>query len=318
MEARLSDRLPEMKTLIPLFLLVTFFPCLCLGQNADPSDATPVNDTKAKIRTSMMADSPVTFPETGALPRKFVPDLQTTSKKLTEGYSFTSTPCRSNEQIDAIRKEMPAGSFDPVPTDWNALPRTRKILTEGGKLNLLAVGDSSINDIMRSGWVGKLAATYPKAEIEANVYVRGGGGCRHYKAENRVQDVIVPAMPDLVFIGGISQKGEIDSIREVIHQIRKDLPDSEILLGSGLFGGFDPRDEDLMAKAQHSGTGPYGAALAKLAEEENCAYLNMTTPWMQYIQSSGKHPHVFYRDRVHANEYGEQIAAMIMLSFFRE
>ena len=42
----------------------------------------------------------------------------------------------------------------------------------------------------------------------------------------------------------------------------------------------------------------------------------MTTPWAEYIRSSGLHPHRFYRDRVHANEYGEQILSKILMSFF--
>jgi hypothetical protein len=40
----------------------------------------------------------------------------------------------------------------------------------------------------------------------------------------------------------------------------------------------------------------------------------MTSPWAEYIRSSKKHPHLFYRDVVHANEYGEQILAKIMMA----
>jgi hypothetical protein len=42
----------------------------------------------------------------------------------------------------------------------------------------------------------------------------------------------------------------------------------------------------------------------------------MTTPWADYIRSSGLHPHRFYRDRVHANTYGEQILGKILMAFF--
>jgi lysophospholipase L1-like esterase len=57
--------------------------------------------------------------------------------------------------------------------------------------------------------------------------------------------------------------------------------------------------------------------LKQLATDEKCAFLDMTTPWADYIRSSGRHPHVFYRDRVHANAEGEQILARILLQFFR-
>ena len=42
----------------------------------------------------------------------------------------------------------------------------------------------------------------------------------------------------------------------------------------------------------------------------------MTTPWAEYIRSAKVHPHLFYRDVVHANEFGEQILGKILLAFF--
>ena len=43
----------------------------------------------------------------------------------------------------------------------------------------------------------------------------------------------------------------------------------------------------------------------------------MTTPWSDYILSSGLHPHLFYRDPwAHANEFGEQILSKIIMAFW--
>ena len=182
-------------------------------------------------------------------------------------------------------------------------------------MRLLALGDSIVNDTMRSGCVAKLAEAYPQARIQATVYVRGGGGCQHYKESSRIATNVIPRQPNLVFIGGISQK-DTESIREVIHQLRAGLPEVEVLLASGVFGTVDPRDLEALAKAPHSGTGAYGRALKKLAVEENCAYLDMTTPWAEYIRSAHVHPHLFYRDVVHANEYGEQILSQILMAFW--
>jgi lysophospholipase L1-like esterase len=265
----------------------------------------------------MMADSPVTFPEKGALPSKFPPDRHSKDRERPEeGYYIFGTPERSLEQIAKIRAAMPKGTFDPVPQDWTHLSRTRRILTEGGELHVLGLGDSIVNDIMRSAWLATLDEAYPKADVRGTVYVRGGGGCHHYKKEGRIAKHLVPRKPDLVFIGGISQK-DIASIREVIRQIRAALPKTEFLLATGVFGTADPRDPEALAKAKHSGTGEYGKELKELAAEQNCAYLDMTTPWAQYIRSSGVHPHRFYRDRVHANAMGEQILSKILMAFFR-
>ncbi len=267
--------------------------------------------------SDMMKDSPVTFPEKGALPSKYPPDRPSKDRSSPEkDYSMFGTPERSLEQIDKIQSEMTKGSFAPPPQDWGHLGRTKRILTDGGDLHMVAIGDSIINDTMRSGWLAKLAQAYPKAKIRGTVYVRGSGGCQHYKEEGRIAKHVVPLKPDLVFLGGISQS-DIESIREVITQLRTGLPHVEILLATGAFGSTDPRDAEAMAKARHSGTGEYGTALKALARGQGCAFLDMTTPWVEYIRSSGVHPHIFYRDRVHANVFGEQILSKILVEFFR-
>jgi lysophospholipase L1-like esterase len=176
------------------------------------------------------------------------------------------------------------------------------------------MGDSIVNDTMRSGWLAKLAEAYPKAKIRGTVYVRGGGNCQHYKEEGRIAKNVIPRKPDLVFIGGISQR-DIGAIRECIHQLRDGLPELEILLANGGFGSQDPRDPETLAKVKD----PVGftESLRKLAAEERCAFLDMRTPWIEYMNSTKVHPHVFYRDRVHANEFGEQILSKILIAFFK-
>ena len=288
---------------------------LVCAQDAIPADREA--KSPGSRPSGMMADSPVTFPKKGALPAKYRPDVNPEREPAEKDYAIFGSPCRSLAQITAIQSEMPPGEFTAPPHDWKHLTRTRHILTEGGSLHLMAVGDSIVNDTMRSGWIARLQEAYPKAKIKATVYVRGGGGCQHYREEGRVAKYIVPRKPDLVYIGGISQK-DIDSIREVIHQIRSALPETEFFLTSGTFGTTDPRDADALAKARHSGTGAYGQALKRLATEEHCAYLDMTAPWAEYIRSSNVHPHLFYRDRVHANEFGEQILTKIMMAFWKD
>lgn len=267
-------------------------------------------------RGDMAKDSPVTFPEKGALPSKYPPDSRPAGGSRPEkGYSITGSPKRSLAQIKKIQAAMIKGTFTPPENDWKHLSRTRRILTEGGDLHILGLGDSIVNDTMRSGWIACLREAYPKATITGTVYVRGGGGCQHYREEGRIEKHVVPLKPDLVFIGGISQK-DIESIRVVIGQLRAALPEVEILLATGAFGTTDPRDEAALAKARHSGTSTRGTEMKKLAAEMQCAFLDMTTPWAEYIRSAKVHPHRFYRDRVHANAMGEQILCKILTAFF--
>jgi hypothetical protein len=281
--------------------------CAC----AAAQDAPPAERRPAPPR-GMMADSPVTFPKKGPLPRQFPPDVKVQSHPSEKQYFRFESPCRSLEQIAAIQAGMPKGTFTPPANDWKHLERTRRALTAGGALHVLGLGDSIVNDTMRSGWIAKLREAYPTAKIKATVYVRGGGGCQHYKVEDRVQKYILPLKPDLVFIGGISQKDN-ESIREVIRQMRAGMSDIEILIASGTFGTqYDPRDPAVMARVKGKDD-----ALRELASATRCAYLDMRTPWAEYIRSAKVHPHRFYRDPVHANEYGEQILSKILLAFFR-
>ena len=201
----------------------------------------------------MAADSPVKFPATGCLPAKYPPDESAARyESPEEGYSIFSTPERSVAQIRRIQADMSRGAFTAPVQDWKHLERTRRTLTEGGRLHIFALGDSIVNDTMRSGWVALLREACPKAEIRGTVYVRGGGGCQHYKEENRIARFVVPRKPDLVLIGGISQQ-DIESIRAVIEQLRAALPEVEILLATGTFGTADPRDEAALARRRTQG-----------------------------------------------------------------
>lgn len=286
------------------------------AQDAAPKDRNAVNNPVG--RSDMMADSPVKFPEKGALPAKYPPDVKPETYPAEKEYAIFGTPCRSLAQIAKIQAEMPKGEFTRAPNDWKYLPRTHKKLTEGGELHLLGLGDSIVADTMRSGWIAKLQEAYPKAKIRATVYVRGGGGCHHYREEGRIQKYLLPLKPDLVFIGGISQKTDGQAIRDVIGQIRAGLPDCEFFLASGAFGSTDPRSDQAMSTAHHSGIAEYGKTLQAIAADLHCAYLDMTTPWIEYIRSSKLHPHVFYRDRVHANEVGEQILCKILTAWWTQ
>ena len=99
----------------------------------------------------VMKDSPVTFPEKGALPAKHPPDQPSKEHEpAEEGYYIFSSPERSLAQIEKIRAEMPQGQCSPPEPDWQHMARTRRILKEGGDLRLLALGDSIVNYTMRS------------------------------------------------------------------------------------------------------------------------------------------------------------------------
>lgn len=312
------------------------------GQDAAIQDRSAVNSPVGP--SGMAADSPVTFPVSGPLPPTHPPDVPQPAQPSEEGvFVFESLPLappetgtplakypgRSLAQVATIQGTLPRGEFTPPPHDWQHLANTRRTLADGGRLTIVALGDSIVNDTMRSGWIGGLRQRYPRATIRCFVCVRGGGGCHFFGQEGRLARYVVPLQPDLVIIGGISrgdrplpdgtvQRAGIGPIRDTIKQLRAARPETEFLLMTGAFGSADPRSEEQLAAASHSATSPEGRDLRAWAAEAGCGFLDMTTPWSEYLRSSGLHPHLFYRDRVHANEHGEQILARILLAFFSD
>jgi len=158
---------------------------------------------------------------------------------------------------------------------------------------------------------------YPGSRMNVTASWAGSTGCWWYKEEGRVQSYVLDYDPDLVMIGGIGNFDDIDSIREVITQIRAGKGDCDILLMTGLAGSamspyvhpefmlpIDPNGQD------------YRAALWRLAEEQGVGFVDMTRPWMEYIASTGRAYDEFLKDGVHCNTDGITIIGRILEAYF--
>ena len=156
---------------------------------------------------------------------------------------------------------MPAGR-------WRNLQQTKRRLEEGGTLHVVNLGDSIVNDTARSAWMHLLREQYPKCRITMTTVVRGGTGCWWYRHENRIEKLVAPLKPDLVLIGGLSQRGDVESIQDVIGQLRRQTS-AEIILGTAAFGRMDPHDPDSLKQDPCSGYGEYGGKLQELADRED-------------------------------------------------
>jgi lysophospholipase L1-like esterase len=219
-------------------------------------------------------------------------------------------------RIDAIYAAMDPVDYTPLPDRWRNLDKTMRRLREGGPLRIVMLGDSIIGDTSSSRFELLLGRLYPKAKIEKIVSTRGSTGCWWYKLENRVEEYVLRHNPDLLVIGGISQREDVDSIRQIIGQVRaKQAP--EILLLTPAFGAVSDRHIKEWTFDVPAEGDSYRTRLRRLALEEKCGFLDMTGPWWRYVERSGKDYGWFQRDRVHANERGFQILGRILESFFR-
>lgn len=219
------------------------------------------------------------------------------------------------QRLDALYETMDPLRYTPDAARWALIPRTMQKLREGGTLKMVLLGDSIVNQTSNSGFDLLVQRMYPQVKIERVTSVRGSTGCWWYKEENRVEEYVLKHTPDLLVIGGISQRNDVDSIREVIHQVRaKQQP--EILLMTPAFGadGCDFIKE--WTYDIRPGQVDYRGKLQALAAEEKCEFLDLTGPWWRYVQDSGRTYGWFRGDAVHANERGTQILARLLETYF--
>jgi hypothetical protein len=223
---------------------------------------------------------------------------------------------RTLEQIDKIYSQIPPVRYNPPDNRWKNLPLAKKFLSEGGTFRVVMLGDSIVNDTSRSCWNLLVERQYPKCKIEKITSVRGSTGCWWYKEPGRVKKFVLDQKPTLVLIGGISNRDDIDSIRDVIRQTKAE-SDTDILLMTGAFGNVDPRDDKQWQRiSDPNHFSEYRKGLERLASETGAAFLDMEAAWAGYIRSSGKDLDCFKRDPIHANERGEQILGHILESYF--
>jgi hypothetical protein len=219
-------------------------------------------------------------------------------------------------RIDAIYQAMEPLQYAPPAGRWQFIPKTIQRLRDGGTLRIVMLGDSIVNDTGSSQYELLLERTYPQCKVVKIRSVRGSTGCWWYKEEGRVGEWVLKHEPDLLMIGGISQRDDTESIRAVIHQVRAARPQVEVLLMSPVFGTYDPRaDKQWAYDAEPQGDG-YRSRLMRLAAEEKVELVNMTGPWGEYLRRSDKTRGWFMRDPVHANERGFQILGRILERYF--
>lgn len=219
---------------------------------------------------------------------------------------------------DAVYATVPPLRVTSPADRWSLLPNTKRMLDEAKLLRVVMLGDSIINDTGSSPWELLVEREWEDARIEVVTSVRGGTGCWWYREENRVKSYVLDHKPDLVIVGGISQKGDLAAIQAVIDQVRAARPQQEILLMTGPVGFYgDPRRPPPEPKPGVMPSPEYIQKLAALAAEQGCGFYDMETLWKTYIGSSEKPYEYFLRDPVHANDRGRAVLARLMESFFK-
>ncbi|MEI8246090.1 MAG: hypothetical protein WCI51_09685 [Lentisphaerota bacterium] len=223
------------------------------------------------------------------------------------------------EWCDRLYQTLPPLSYTPPADRLKLLPKTVDAMQTGRPWRVVMLGDSIINDTFNSNFQSLLMRLYPKADLKFICSVRGSTGCWYYQEPEHFKSYVTDLKPDLLIIGGISHKSDIEAIRKVIEMTGKQIG-CEILLMSGpLDEDWRRHDEqtDAIIPPQTWTPNPFVEKQRQLAEELRIEFLDTATAWHNYLGQSGQPWQWFNRDRVHGNDRGKQIVGRIIETYFK-
>ena len=230
------------------------------------------------------------------------------------------SPEKAADWCDSLYATLPQLSYAPPATRLKYLPLTLEAMKSGKPLRIVMLGDSIINDTFNSNFQSLLMRLYPKADLKFICSVRGSTGCWHYQYPEHFKAYVAALKPDLLIIGGISHKEDIDGIRKVIEMARKQTG-CEVLLLSGPLGEdwrkYDEERPDAELPAQSWTPDHFVEKQKVLGGEMQIEFLDMATVWHNYLGASGKPWQWFHRDKVHGNDRGKQIAGRILEAYLK-
>jgi hypothetical protein len=221
------------------------------------------------------------------------------------------------EWIDAIYATIDPIVYSPPKDRFANIPNTMDRLRNGAELRMVLLGDSIMGNTSASSFELLLMRDYPKCKITKIASLRSSTGCTYYQEDNRVEHYVLRHNPDLLVIGGISNRGDAEAVRSVIRQVRAKKPDTEVLLLTPVFGSTSGEHIRNFTREIDTTTENFRHGMQKVAQEEKCAFFDMTGPWWEYIRNSGKTYGWFMGDRVHANARGCQIIGRLLEAWFK-
>ena len=234
------------------------------------------------------------------------------------------------EAAEMVNQDYAAGpQLKPEATaaDWTKLPNTRVAIKVAKDFRIVFLGDSIMNDTWCGGFNALLATEYPDTVFRSYLSVRGSTGCWYYHEPANFEEYVAKFKPNLVVIGGIS------NFREE-HMTLKEAEDSVVetigrckAIGAEVVVCTPPKSVEFRTEAAAKPfdetlcgeKGPQNVRsdyLRRAADRADVQLWDMTTGPCGAVAESGKPLGWFNRDKVHSDNRGKVLNAMMMFFYF--
>lgn len=244
-------------------------------------------------------------------------------KKRIEVRNFEIDVVGHEEALGIARAEggpVPAGILAAIP--GANLPRLRRHLEERTPCRLVLLGDSIMNDLYNSDFQLDLDERYPGNQVKVICSVRGSTGCWYYQDDEAFAEYVTALKPDVLFIGGISHRNDLEATRKVISRAQS--LGCEVALLSGPMGDDwrEPQNQENTLPFQQSvsqnltdelrDAAEFVPMQRELAAETGVDFLDLFNSWHEFLGASEKPWRWYHRDRVHANDRGKFVLGRLM------
>jgi lysophospholipase L1-like esterase len=257
-------------------------------------------------------------------PQSAMPDFRTNSLYGQRDFDQTQFPGYGNERFFAyVDYSLVTSMVWPAQTSQaRFLVRTQQKLKSGGKLKIVAFGDSitaglnvsTPTNLFWMRWVDDLKHQYPQAQITA--LNRATPGDTSAQGLERLKTKVLNEHPDLVLIGfGMNDNnigkfgvpvGEFEhNLETIVTRIRQETS-AEVIL----YSAFPPNPEWKFGSRHMEN---YATATKHVADRLSCAYADVFDNW-QMLARRKKPEDLLANDINHPNDFGHWIYYRVFCS----
>lgn len=211
---------------------------------------------------------------------------------------------------------------------WMKLPKTREKILSGKSVNVVFLGDSIMNDTWCGNVVTLIQSALPQADLRCFISVRGSTGCWYYHEKEHFDEYVSKYKPDLVLVGGISNRGKEQNVQEAEESMVETIERCKAI-GAEVVVCTPPPSYEFR---KDSSAKPFDQGLMKddsptfyleqgyirrAAARTGAALWDLTTAPSEAISRSGKPLDWFKRDAAHNDDRGKQLIAQTLAAYFK-